>query len=148
MTPIGTPSPTPEAKPAIGGPILLFDGECNLCNATVQFIIRHDCKGKFRFASLQGDYGRRLLSSLGMPESTPDTSLLQADGKVYQSSEGVLRTLLHLGFPWSLCYVFILLPARLRDAVYQFVARNRYRWFGKREACDLPSPGMRARFLD
>jgi predicted DCC family thiol-disulfide oxidoreductase YuxK len=145
MTRNGNPSPN---SPAEGGPIVLFDGECNLCNATVQFIIRHDRKGVFRFASLQGAYGSSLLASLGMPNITPDTFLLQADGRVYLQSEGALRTLRRLGLPWSLSYVFILLPAGLRDAVYAFVARNRYRWFGKRETCYLPTPELRARFLD
>ncbi|MBM3441483.1 MAG: thiol-disulfide oxidoreductase DCC family protein [Bacteroidetes bacterium] len=147
MTAIGQ---TSHQAPAAGSsrPILLFDGACNLCNATVQFIIRHDRKGIFRFASLQGVYGKNLLSTLGMPDITPDTSLLQANGKVYQSSESVLRTLRHLGFPWSLSFAFILLPARWRDAVYAFVARNRYRWFGKRETCYLPTPELKGRFLD
>jgi predicted DCC family thiol-disulfide oxidoreductase YuxK len=145
MTDISNPSPP---FPLGGGPIVLFDGECNLCNATVQFIIRHDKKGVFRFASLQGAYGTRLLASLGMPEITPDTFLLQADDRVYLQSEGALRTLRQLGFPWSLSYVFMILPARLRDAVYAYVARNRYRWFGKRETCYLPTPELRVRFLD
>lgn len=148
MTLPGITSAKPAAEPAEGGPVLLFDGECNLCNATVQFIIRHDSAGMFRFASLQGTYGRRLLASLGMPDLTPDTFLLQADGKVYLQSEGALRTLRRLGFPWSLAYVCIILPTRLRDAVYAFVARNRYRWFGKRDTCYLPTPELRARFLD
>lgn len=134
--------------PPAGGPIVLFDGECNLCNATVQFIIRHDRRRMFRFASLQGDYGSRLLASLGIPDMTPDTFLLQADGKVYLRSEGALHTLRRLGFPWSLSYAFIILPAGLRDAVYAYVAKNRYRWFGKRETCYLPTPELRARFLD
>ena len=75
MTPPGKTPAKPDTEPAEGGPILLFDGECNLCNATVQFIIRHDRKSLFRFASLQGNYGRRLLASLGMPGLTPDTFL-------------------------------------------------------------------------
>jgi predicted DCC family thiol-disulfide oxidoreductase YuxK len=148
MTLTEDPPAHPAPSPAPGGPILLFDGECNLCNATVQFIIRHDAKGVFRFASLQGAYGRSLMASLGMPAITPDTFVLQADGRVYLRSEGALRTLARLGFPWSLSYICICLPARLRDAVYAHVARNRYRWFGKRDACYLPMPELRARFLD
>jgi len=127
---------------------VLFDGECNLCNATVQFIIRHDRKGVFRFASLQGAYGSSLLATLGMPYITPDTFLLQADGRVYLRSEAAVRTLRRLGLPWSLSYVFMILPTGLRDAVYEYVARNRYRWFGKRDTCYLPTPELRARFLD
>jgi predicted DCC family thiol-disulfide oxidoreductase YuxK len=83
-----------------------------------------------------------------MPDITPDTFLLQADGRVYLRSEGALRTLRRLGMPWSLSYVFMILPAGLRDAVYEYVARNRYRWFGKRDTCYLPTPELRARFLD
>ena len=139
---------TGNPPPADGGPIVLFDGACNLCNATVQFILRHDRKGVFRFAPLQGAYGGRLLAWLGRGGISPDTFLLQADGRVYVQSEGALRTLRGLGPPWSLLYMFIILPAGLRDAVYAYVARNRYRWFGRRETCYLPTPGLRGRFLD
>lgn len=148
MTLQATDSRRPPAEESPEGPIVLFDGECNLCNTSVQFIIRHDRKGAFRFASLQGAYGRKLLTSLGITEATPDTFLLQADGKVYLASEGALRTLRRLGLPWSLLYGFMILPSRFRDAVYGFVARNRYRWFGKKEECYLPTPELRARFLD
>lgn len=151
MTLAATDSRLPSAEELPEGPIVLFDGECNLCNTSVLFIIRHDRKGAFRFASLQGAYGRKLLTSLGMAEATPDTFdtfLLQDNGKVYQKSEGALRTLRRLGLPWSLSYVFMILPAGFRDAVYGYVARNRYRWFGKREECYLPTPELKARFLD
>jgi predicted DCC family thiol-disulfide oxidoreductase YuxK len=129
-------------------PVVLFDGVCNLCNATVQFIIRHDKAERFRFASLQGRFGQEVLAAHQLPPNELDTFLLLDGGKLFARSTGALALCRRLGGWWQLLYVFMLIPAPLRDLVYGFVARNRYRWFGKRETCYLPSPALRKRFLD
>ncbi|TGE22460.1 thiol-disulfide oxidoreductase DCC family protein [Hymenobacter aquaticus] len=128
---------------------ILFDGVCNLCNGFVQFIIRRDPAGRFRFASLQSEAGRALLAEHGLvlPATGPETVLLIDDKRVYSHSTAVLRVARHLGGAWPLLTVFQLVPAVLRDAAYRFVARNRYRWFGQREACWLPTPELKQRFL-
>jgi predicted DCC family thiol-disulfide oxidoreductase YuxK len=148
MTPPGPDIGHPGAEPPPDAPVVLFDGECNLCHRSVQFLLRHDRRKALRFASLQGDYGRRLLARLGQANFTPDSFLLQADGRVYRDSGAALRTLRLLGPPWSLLYALLIVPAPLRDAVYRYIARNRYRWFGRRDTCWMPTPERRARFLD
>ncbi|TDX00645.1 thiol-disulfide oxidoreductase DCC family protein [Dinghuibacter silviterrae] len=130
------------------GPLLLFDGVCNLCNRSVQFVIRHD-KGKiFLFAPLQGESAKKILTELGIKETLPEQggSVFLVDrGKLYSRSDAVLETLWILGWRWTA--VAKVLPRGLRDWVYDWIARNRYRWFGKREACMIPTPALRARFL-
>ena len=128
---------------------ILFDGVCNLCNSFVQFIIKHDPNGRFRFASLQSEVGRQLLAahSITIVSADPESVLLVANGKVYSHSTAVLRILRKLGGMWSLLYAGMLLPRFARDAAYRFVARNRYRWFGREEACMLPTPELAQRFL-
>ena len=128
---------------------ILFDGVCNLCNGFVQFIIKHDPNGRFRFASLQSEVGRQLLAAHGITtvSADPESVLLVANGKVYSHSTAVLRILRKLGGMWSLLYAGMLLPRFARDAAYRFVARNRYRWFGREEACMLPTPELAQRFL-
>ncbi|MCB2378345.1 thiol-disulfide oxidoreductase DCC family protein [Hymenobacter sp. BT635] len=128
---------------------ILFDGVCNLCNGFVQFIIRRDPAGYFRFASLQSEAGRALLAEhgLALAGTGPETVMLVEDNRVYTHSTAVLRIARHLGGAWPLLYAFRLIPAFLRDAAYRFVARNRYRWFGQQHACLLPSSELRGRFL-
>ncbi|MBY0477516.1 MAG: thiol-disulfide oxidoreductase DCC family protein [Chitinophagaceae bacterium] len=130
------------------GLIVLFDGVCNLCNSSVQFIIKRDRKHLFRFGSLQGAYGQQVLKQFGLHPSDFNSFILLEDGKLYSKSSGALRMLKHLGGGWKLFYVFILVPAFIRDAVYNFIATNRYKWFGKTESCMLPTAEQRARFLD
>ncbi len=127
--------------------IVLFDGVCNLCDRSVQFIIRHDPTGRFRFASLQSDAGQTLLREYGIVGSPPESIVLVEGGRLFTHSTAALRIARHLRFPWSLAAVFLLVPTPLRNSVYRVIARNRYRWFGKKEACLLPSPEVRARFL-
>jgi predicted DCC family thiol-disulfide oxidoreductase YuxK len=124
--------------------VVLFDGVCNLCNGAVRFIIARDPGARFRFASLQSDVGRRLLKDDGPPE----TIVLLEKGKIYSKSSAVLRIAWGLRFPWPLLYAFIVVPRPLRDLVYDWVARHRYRWFGKQETCLLPTPALRNRFLE
>jgi len=129
-------------------PILLFDGVCNLCNGFVQWVIRRDPAGRFRFSSLQSAAGRTLLQEAGIPTDTLSTVVLYEDGGFYTHSDVPLRVWRRLGGAWSWLYSFRLLPKALRDAVYNWVARNRYRWFGRRQACMIPTPDLRDRFLD
>ena len=128
-------------------PILLFDGVCNLCNGLVQWIIRHDRKGIFRFASLQSDAGRQLLLQAGLPPDAMDTVVLYDQGRAYTRSDAALRIARRLGSPWAYFGLFGYLPRTWRNALYDYVARNRYRWFGRREACMVPTPDLRTRFL-
>lgn len=129
-------------------PIILFDGVCNLCNSSVQFIIRRDRKKQFRFASLQGRTAQQLLAMSGLDAEGQDTIVLVEDGKIYTRSTAVLRILRRLGGFWRLAYAYIIVPRFIRDGIYKFIARNRYRWFGRREECMVPEPGVRERFLD
>jgi predicted DCC family thiol-disulfide oxidoreductase YuxK len=131
---------------------ILFDGVCNLCNGFVQFVIRHDARGRFRFAALQSEVGQALLAAHGQPTTaallaSPDSVVLLEGGQLYSHSAAVLRIARQLDGPWRLAAVGGLLPQRWRDAAYRFVARHRYRWFGRQESCLLPTPELRARFL-
>ena len=129
---------------------IFFDGVCNLCNGFVQFVIRHDAAGRFRFAALQSEAGRALLTSQGFGShaaTEPESVLLLSGGKLYSHSGAVLRIARGLGGAWRLAAVAELLPRALRDAAYRFVARHRYRWFGRQESCLLPTPELKARFL-
>lgn len=124
--------------------VVLFDGVCNLCNGAVRFIIARDPQARFRFASLQSDVGRCLLKDDGLPE----TIVLLEEGKMYSKSTAALRIARGLRFPWPLLYAFMIVPRPLRDLVYDWVARHRYRWFGKLDTCLLPTPALRNRFLE
>jgi predicted DCC family thiol-disulfide oxidoreductase YuxK len=132
--------------------IILFDGVCNLCNGFVQFVLRHDGAGQFRFAALQSEAARALLAAHGHPLTPaaladPASVVLVAEGRVYTHSAAVLRIAGRLGGLWRLAAVGWLLPGPWRDALYRFVARHRYRWFGRQESCWLPTPALRGRFL-
>lgn len=128
-------------------PILLFDGVCNLCNRSVQFVIRNDRAGKFRFASLQSETGQSLLQQYGLPMDRFNTLVLIDNGRAYTRSTGALRMLKLLGGWWSLAYSLIIIPPFIRNGLYNWIARNRYRWFGKNESCWLPAPELENRFL-
>jgi predicted DCC family thiol-disulfide oxidoreductase YuxK len=132
------------------GSIVLFDGVCNLCNASVQFIAARDPRQRFRFASLQSEVGRGLLAEHGVavPEGDPDSVILLEGGRVYERSTAALRIARRLSSPVRVLWLGIVLPRVFRDLVYRFVARHRYRWFGKSDTCAMPTPSMRARFLD
>jgi predicted DCC family thiol-disulfide oxidoreductase YuxK len=125
--------------------VLLFDGVCTLCNGFVQFVIQRDPAGRFQFAALQSDAARRLLRAA--PHPLPDSLVLVENGRVFMKSTAALRVVRGLSFPWPLASVFVAVPRPLRDWVYDIVARNRYRWFGRREVCMVPTPELRARFL-
>lgn len=128
--------------------IVLFDGVCNLCNGAVQFIIKRDTKKKFRFGSLQGAAGQAYLRRFNLPVAELTSFVLVENDKAYTRSTGALRTLKHLGSGWQLFYVFMIVPRFIRDAVYNWIATNRYKWFGRKEACPIPTPEQRAQFLE
>lgn len=127
--------------------IVLFDGVCNLCNGTVRFVSRRDPVGKLRYASLQSDYGQRTLERFNRPKDELDTFILLEDDRIHTRSTAALRLTRYLRFPWPLLSVFLGVPRPLRDAAYNWVARNRYAWFGRVEACPLPTPELESRFL-
>lgn len=139
--------PTPLLTALKPAPVVLYDGVCNLCDFAVRFILPRDPRGVFRFASLQGNQGKTLAHSAVKGDPLESIVLLQ-DGRVYRYSSAVLRIAGHLKFPWNLLVIFWVIPAPIRDALYRWVARNRYRWFGKQETCLLPRPEWKSRFLD
>ena len=128
--------------------MLLFDGVCNLCNASVQWVLKRDRKGIFKFAALQSKTGQRLLQQLGFSQENFDTVVLVDGEKVFTRSDAPLEIARRLGGFWSLFSIFRIIPRFIRDAVYDWIARNRYRWFGRKEECMLPRPEWKSRFLD
>jgi len=128
--------------------ILFFDGHCNLCNNSVDFVITRDKKRVFRFAPLQGETAKDVLGDVNIDLEHPDSFVLSKDNEVYFRSTAALMVARQLGFPWSLMSVFLVVPPFIRDAVYNLIARNRYKWFGRKETCRLPSPEERSLFLD
>lgn len=128
-------------------PLVLFDGVCNLCNASVQFIIEHDPEGKIMFASLQSERGQAILQHLGMKMDDFDTFIFIEKGVAYTRSTGILKEIRYFRGLWRFLYVFIVIPRPIRDFFYNIVARNRYRWFGKKNECWLPTPELKMRFL-
>ena len=128
-------------------PILLFDGVCNLCNASVQFIIKRDPKAKVRYAALQSEIGQAILEKENRASNDLDTAILYEHGQIYTRSCVGLRLSRYMSGLWPLFYVFIFLPKALRDPIYNWIAKNRYNWFGKSESCMLPTPELKSRFL-
>ncbi|MBD8838864.1 MULTISPECIES: thiol-disulfide oxidoreductase DCC family protein [Paenibacillus] len=130
-----------------GHPIVLVDGVCHFCQGLTKWIIKRDPEGKYHFASLQSDIAKELLAKGNLSTDSMDTFVLIENGKYYTRSTAALRLAKGLKFPYPLLYVFIIIPKFIRNAVYNWVARNRYRWFGKDEACMLPTPEIKDRFL-
>jgi predicted DCC family thiol-disulfide oxidoreductase YuxK len=129
-------------------PIILFDGVCNLCNSSVQFVLKKDKQKKFLFASLQGKTGQEILRRFSLPANDFNSFVLAEGNKYYTRSTAVLRMLKLLGGGWKFFYGFIIVPGFIRDAIYNRIARNRYKWYGKKEECWIPTPELRERFLD
>ena len=129
-------------------PVILFDGVCNLCNGFVTFVIARDPARRFRFGPLQSAAARRLLGSIDSRDEWPDSLLLVENGRVWTRSAAALRVARRLTFPWPLTYVLVLVPSPLRDWAYDRIARGRYRWFGRRAVCMVPTSELRARFID
>jgi predicted DCC family thiol-disulfide oxidoreductase YuxK len=128
-------------------PIIIFDGCCALCSGWAAFVLRHDPAGKYRLLSAQSALGRALYVHYGLDPENYETNILLADGVAWFKSEGSIRMAEGLGFPWRLAAVFRVLPMAWRDRLYETVARNRLRWFGKRATCYLPDPKYAGRFL-
>ncbi|TDK59292.1 thiol-disulfide oxidoreductase DCC family protein [Bacillus salipaludis] len=127
--------------------IVLFDGVCNLCNHSVQFIIKRDVSGKFKFASLQGETGNRMITKYGLAPDLNSFVLIEND-KVYMKSTAALRVCRELKGAWKLFAILMMIPTNIRDYIYDIIAKNRYTWFGKKNSCMLPSPELKKRFLD
>src|SRR5689334_14514675 len=120
-------------------PIILFDGVCNVCNSSITFIIKQDRNKVFRLAALQSDAGQKLLKEYRLPKQVFESFLLLEDGNVYQRSSAGLKVCSKLPWYWKWTQLFWAVPTFLRDAVYNFVAKNRYKWFGKKEQCMIPT---------
>ena len=128
--------------------IILFDGVCNLCNGSVNFIIDRDKKHYFKFAALQSEAGKRYLKANQLPDSEFQTIVLIEDQKCYTRSSAALRIARRMDGAWPLLYGFIIFPPFIRNAIYNFIANNRYQWFGKSETCRIPTPELKSLFLD
>jgi predicted DCC family thiol-disulfide oxidoreductase YuxK len=128
-------------------PVILFDGVCNLCTGSVQFILKRDNEKRFSFASLQSAYGQDILKQFALPTDVFNSFILLQDGKIFTRSTAALKMFSQLkGWGWvKILWIF---PRFVRDAVYNLIAKNRYKWFGKKEECWVPTPELRARFLD
>lgn len=127
--------------------VIVFDGVCNWCTAWVNFMIDHDPQGKFKFGTLQSEQGQQILHDLQLSTENFDTFLLLEQDRVFTKSTAALRIVRHLSGFWRLFYIFIVVPRPFRDAIYDVVARHRYKWMGKADACRVPTPNERARFV-
>ncbi|MCW0000350.1 thiol-disulfide oxidoreductase DCC family protein [Pararhizobium sp. YC-54] len=128
-------------------PVIVFDGECIFCSGWVNFVLRHDRQGRYRFMTAQSPLGAALYQHYGLDSRNYETNILIEDGVAYLKSEGSLRMAAGLGFPWILASVLRVIPRALRDPLYELVARNRYRIAGRHKTCFVPTPEHRARFL-
>lgn len=136
---------TPDS---IGRGVVLFDGVCNLCNHSVQFIIKRDPKGYFHFAPLQSAYGVEKIRQHNISSREMESIILILDSRALKKSNAVLEIARHLNGLWPLCYAFKIIPTIIRDWLYDLVARNRYSWFGRQDSCMIPTPALKARFLE
>jgi len=127
--------------------IVIFDGECNLCARSVQFILRHEARPHFRFSPLQSAAGARMLAAHGFPSTEVSSFVLVSDGQVFTRSTAAIRIAREFKLPWRFLRVLWLVPRPLRDLLYDWVARNRYAWFGKAESCMVPTPELGSRFI-
>lgn len=128
--------------------IILFDGVCNLCDRSVNFIIKHDKEDIFRYTALQEEPGITLIAKHGIDTSNTDSIILIEGGKSYVKSTAALHIALHLSGLWPLLYGFMIVPVFIRNLVYDFIAKNRYKWYGKKESCMIPTPELRDKFLE
>jgi len=128
--------------------IILFDGVCNLCNASVQFVIKHDTKDLFRFIPLQSDLGQKILNHIGINRQNTDSIVLYEPGKAYfYKAEAALKIVSEFGGMYKLLNIFSLFPKFICDAIYDYIAKNRYRWYGKQDVCMMPNPELATKFL-
>ena len=127
--------------------ILIFDGDCVLCSANARFVLRHDKRGLFRLAAMQGEAGAALLRDAGVDAGNPDTIILIDGARVRRESDAVIAIFEKLGWPWRLAGAARLIPAPIRDAAYRWIARNRYRLFGRKDQCFVPRKEWEDRLL-
>lgn len=128
--------------------IILFDGICNLCDATVQFIIKRDKNDVFRFVAQQSEAGAEILNFIGVDNNKTDSIILYEPGIAYYTkAEAAIKIAGQLGYPYTMLNIFLHIPKSLSNIIYHYVAKNRYKWYGKKEACMLPTPETKAKFL-
>ena len=128
--------------------IILFDGVCNLCNSAVKFVLKRDRNSVFKFASLQSDIAKKLLKDFEVSGMGEGTFVLIDNGEVFTRSTAALKVSKHLSGLWPLMTIFMIVPRFMRDWVYNLISKNRYRWFGKRDTCMIPSSEMKIKFLN
>ncbi|OMP30780.1 thiol-disulfide oxidoreductase DCC family protein [Mangrovimonas sp. DI 80] len=129
--------------------LILFDGVCNLCNTSIKYVIKHDKQNRFVFAALQSDIGKSVIEEHGIDTTKIDSILLHTpNNKIYYKSTAALKIASKLGFPISIMSIFLIVPSFIRNWVYDFIAKNRYKWFGKKESCMIPTPELSSKFLD
>ena len=131
----------------MNNPLILFDGVCNLCNGTVDFLIKYDRKKQFRFIALQSDIGIKATKKFNIPSYT-DSVILVNRNQAFTESEAVLEIARLLPFPWNTAIVFVIIPKKLRNKIYRWVAKNRYQWFGKKDNCRIPTPDEKLYFAE
>ena len=131
-----------------GKSIIFFDGVCNLCNSSVNFIIKHDKKKQFLFASLQSDAAKEILLQYNSKKINLDSIVLLDNGKLFEKSTAALRISKHLNNGLFLLYIFIIIPTFIRDYLYDYIAKNRYKWYGKKDSCMIPTKDLKSRFLE
>jgi predicted DCC family thiol-disulfide oxidoreductase YuxK len=136
-----------QTASTLSHPVILFDGLCNLCSGSVQFVIQHDPHSHFRFASLQSDFGQQLLATHHLPATALNSFLLLRNDTIYQRSTAALLVAGQLSGAWKLLKFFLFVPRFLRDGVYNIISSNRYKWFGKKTNCWLPSPHLKRLFI-
>jgi predicted DCC family thiol-disulfide oxidoreductase YuxK len=129
--------------------LILFDGVCNLCNTSVQYVIKHDKNNVFMFTALQSDIGQQIIEDYEIDTRKVDSILLYTPEKgVDYKSTAALKIAAQLGFPQNLMTVFFVIPPFIRNWVYDYIAKNRYKWYGKKESCWIPTPELKSKFLD
>ena len=128
-------------------PVVLFDGVCNLCNGSILFIIKRDPRRRFRFASLQSEAGQALLREHHQPTEKFEAMILIENGMLFRKSSAALWVARRLSSPWAFLSIFLIVPPFLRDIVYDFIARRRYKWFGRQDVCMVPTPELKSLFL-
>ncbi|MFB9052218.1 thiol-disulfide oxidoreductase DCC family protein [Formosa undariae] len=129
--------------------LILFDGVCNLCDNSVQFVIRHDKNNNFKFTTLQGETAKPILESFKIDTTTTDSILLYTpDRKLYTKSSAALRIATQLNFPINVLGIFLIVPKGIRDVIYDYIAKNRYRWYGRKDDCMIPTKALKSKFFE
>jgi len=128
--------------------IILFDGVCNLCNNAITFVIKRDPKNRFMYAPLQSESGKKLANTHAIDTAQVDSIILVKEGRAYSKSSAALRIAQNLSGLWPLLTIFLIIPPFIRNWVYDYVAKNRYQWFGKKETCMIPTPELKGKFLE